>query len=305
MSPEKEHSNNHEEEDDEQEEEEEQGEALPACVLARIDRLKELEEERRTELSRYRNERAALEAKYNQSYSKLYQERAAIVQGSRKDVDTTTSSGTEEDAVTGIPQFWIQVMSHQEDVAATISEQDVDCLAFLRNIECIDDEDGKGFTLKFQFAPNPFFENDVLTKRYQVPNLLSSGNNSEPILQNVQGTNITWKHADLCLTHQTTTKKQKGKGQHAGQLRTVLKQERVESFFHWFDPPTMPSLEDMTEETAANLEVAFDMDYEVAQAFRTIVVPQAVLLYTGELLEGAQSELETACDQVLAANNES
>ena len=62
----------------------------------------------------------------------------------------------------------------------------------------------------------------------------------------------------------------------------------------------MPSLEDMDEEKAANLEVQMEMDYEIASAFRTQVVPQAILWFTGEA--GEPADLEAAVDELIAAN---
>ena len=58
-------------------------------------------------------------------------------------------------------------------------------------------------------------------------------------------------------------------------------------------------MEEMDEEAAANLEVQFDMDFEIAQAFRKSVVPLAVLWFT---VEAGQPELEAAVDEVIAAN---
>ena len=161
-------------EDEDEESEEEQ--TLPECVVRRLDRLQELEKERANHMEQYLKERAALEAKYNSMNSKLYEERSKIVTGEQ---DTAS-----EEEPAGVPQFWLNCMSNNEEISATISEDDVDCLVFLKDISCMDDEDGQAFTLKFSFDANPFFDNDVLTKRYEVPNLLSG---SEPILKKVTG----------------------------------------------------------------------------------------------------------------------
>lgn len=272
-------------------EEEEEGVALPECVVRRLDRLQELEQERSSHMEQYRKERAVLEAKYNSMNAKLYQERSQIITGEKEE---------EEEEPHGVPQFWLNCMSNHEDLSATISEQDVDCLVYLKDISCTDDEDGQAFTLKFVFDDaNPYFENQSLTKRYEIPNLLSG---NEPILKKVTGTEIKWK-VDKCLTHKVTIKKQKGKGKQSGQVRSVKKTVKTESFFNWFEPPQIPSMEDMNEEKAANLEVEFVMDYEIAQAFRKTVVPQAVLWFTGEAMGGeCQPDLEAAVDEVIAAN---
>ena len=160
----------------------------------------------------------------------------------------------------------------------------MDCLDHLTDITCIDFPDGLGFELHFHFSPsNPFFTNTTLTKRYEVPNLLTE---DEPILKNVTGTPINWK-PNQSLTFHSITKKQrkKGRGPNAGQIRTISKKERTESFFHFFTPPKMPKLmEVMDEEEADAVEESFDHDYDVAQAFRGHVVPKAVLWFTGEAM---------------------
>ena len=171
-------------------------------------------------------------------------------------------------------------MTQMETVGELITEEDVDCLEHLKDITCADDDDGKGFTLRFIFGPNDYFHDTVLTKRYEVPNLLTS---DEPILKQVEGCKIQWKAPDKSLTSRTIKKKQRGKGKNAGQVRTVTKTEKKESFFQWFDPPKMPSMDDMDEDEAEQLEEVFDSDYEVAQAFRTQIIPRAVLWFTGEV----------------------
>lgn len=42
----------------------------------------------------------------------------------------------------------------------------------------------QGFKLEFHFSPNPFFSNSVLSKSYDIPNMLED---SEPTLNGVEG----------------------------------------------------------------------------------------------------------------------
>ena len=267
---------------------------MPPYLLDRLEKLKALDKDRDEKLADYMRERAALEAKYQSIYSKLYEGRRAIVQGEKDEIYTLETTKQ----VKGVPQFWVCAIAHMETIQALLSEDDVCCLEFLQDVTCKDDEDGKGFTLSFFFEPNPYFENSILTKRYEVPNLMTG---DEPILKNVVGSDIKWKEGKS-LTHKTIIKEQRGKGKQAGQVRKVYRKERTESFFHWFEPLKMPSLEDtkalanMTEEDAANLEAMFEMDYEVAQALRTQIIPKAVLWFTGH---AAQPDLEDAVDELL------
>jgi len=277
--------------DEEDEDEEDPLAHLPGYILARVEKLKDLNEERESIMATYLEERAALEKKYQDLCKPLYEERAAIVAGEKddeiaKEVQANTGAhpdaaqpDTSEPAVKGIPQFWVASMTNYDEVGEALSEHDIDCLEKLENVTCVDDDDGMGFTLRFHFAPNDYFHDTILTKQYKVPNLLLS---DEPILKNVSGCKIQWKK-DKSLTFHDVKKKQRGKGKNAGQVRTVSKSEQRESFFHWFDPAEMPPMNELDEEEAERLEETFDADYEIAQAFRCHVIPRAVLWFSGEV----------------------
>ena len=265
--------------DDSDEDEDDPMQDLPPAVIARVELLQDLNAERENIMASYLQERAALEVKYRELCQPLHDQRAVIVAGnSDNDVDTPK----------GIPQFWVCSMGHEEDVAELLTEEDVDCLEYLTDVVCQDFDDGKGFVLRFHFSDaNPYFANTTLTKTYNVPNLLVA---DEPILKNVEGCDIDWKEGK-CLTYKTSTKKQRGKGKHSGQIRTIQKQERQDSFFHFFLPPKLPCMEEMDEDEAERLEEAFDADYDVAQAFRLNIVPKAVLWFTGQ---GDTEEMQQA-----------
>jgi nucleosome assembly protein 1-like 1 len=256
---------------------------LPEYVIQRVEKLRNLNNARDTIMNDYLVERAALESKFAALVEPLYRERHQVVVGEQdeliakanKVVDPADGEG---EPLKGVPQFWLCAMMHNDNVAELITEDDVDCLESLYDVTCENRPDGKGFTLHFHFTPNDYFENSVLSKTYDVPNLLLS---DEPMLKNVKGTPIKWK-AGRALTFRMTKKKQRGKGKHAGHVRTVEKKEDLESFFRWFEPPAMPPMDEIDEEEAERLEQVFDEDYEVAQAVRLQLIPQAVLWFTGE-----------------------
>lgn len=313
-----------EEEDDDDEEEEEQGDdeedfmsMMPKSVRSRVEKLKELNTKREAIMVGYLDEIAALELKYAKMINPLYEERKEIVMGNRDNLinsstDTATKGtdgeGADDDddaneekndnddvqesadeALVGIPEFWACAIGNFETVAELVTERDNEALLFLEDVSCKDFEDGKGFILSFQFKENPFFHNKVLTKSYEVPNLLLD---DEPILKNVSGCDINWK-PNMCLTYEEVSKKQrKSSGKKAGQIRTVTKREQRDSFFHFFSPPKIPTLaDDMDEEEADAIEEAFDHDYDVAQAFRSHIIPKAVLWFTGEAMEEDMADL--------------
>jgi nucleosome assembly protein 1-like 1 len=287
--PPQENDSGDEQNDDEDEDEEMDNplQHLPKYVIHRVERLRDLHDKRENIMAEYLAERAALENKFTALVTPLFQERNSIVQGefdeqiatAHADKEPTEEVAEEGERVKGIPQFWLCAMMHNETVAELITEDDVDCLEKLCDITCIDQEDGKGFSLYFHFAPNDYFTNSVLTKTYDVPNLLLP---DEPMLKNVKGTKIEWK-TGRSLTFRMIKKKQRGKGKHAGHVRTVEKKEDVESFFRWFEPPEMPPMEELDEEEANRLEEIYDEDYEIAQAFRYQLIPQAVVYFTGEV----------------------
>jgi nucleosome assembly protein 1-like 1 len=264
---------------------------LPNYVIHRVNKLRELNSKRDHIMEDYLLERVALEQKYASLVAPLFQERCQIVAGGKDEAIAQTSiedgalGGDDDDVagdrVKGIPQFWICAMMHNETIGELIAEDDVDCLESLYDITYEEHADGRGFKLHFYFAPNDYFENSVLTKTYDVQNLHLS---DEPLLKNVKGTTIKWK-PDRALTFRMIKKKQRGKGKHAGQVRTVEKKEELDSFFRWFEPPDMPPMEDIDEEEATRLEEIFDDDYEIAQAVRLQLIPQAVLWFTGEVGE--------------------
>ena len=265
---------------------------LPPCIVRRVEKLRELNSQRETIVEQYQKERAALEKKFAELYQPLFDERKETIAGKfDREIDAKAkedgNENEEEDAqetldIKGIPQFWVCAMGHMEAVAELITEADVDCLENLTDVKCIDDEDGMGFALEFHFKPNTYFTNTVLRKKYTIPNLLLD---DEPILKNVEGDEINWKEG-MCLTHREIKKKQRAKsGKNAGKIRTVVKKEKQDSFFHFFKPPKIPTMDEMDEEEADAIEQAFDVDYDVAQAFRSHIIPKAALWFTGEALD--------------------
>jgi nucleosome assembly protein 1-like 1 len=271
-----------EEDDDDDDSPENMVEQLPKYVQRRVEKLKQLHEDRERGMKEYLAERAMLEAKYQALAQPLYQKRADVVSGK---FDAEIASGDEDADGTerekGIPQFWVLTLAHMDVVAELLTQDDIECLESLDNIVCMDEENGEGFTLSFQFAENEFFDNAVLTKKYEIPNLLLG---DEPILKRVEGCEIQWKKGK-CLTFADVTQKQRGKGKNSGQVRNVVKNEKKDSFFHFFTPPKLPSMESMNEEEAVRLETAFNADYDTAQAFRSHIVPKAFLWYTGHAMD--------------------
>lgn len=248
--PDEEEENDEDDDDDEDDDEEEEDfmAEIPPAMRALVDHLKELNTKRDSYMEEYLKERAALEQKYHALCVPLFEQRRDTINGenskneienhavdsennvSPSPADDEIEVGQEDaDDVKGIPEFWTLAMSNIETIEDLITERDTECVNFLKDISCQDFPNGLGFTLSFLFKPNPYFTNSVLTKRYDVPNLLLL--DDEPILKNVTGCEIDWKEPEMCLTHRVVCKKQRNK---KGQIRQVKKKEKTESFFHFF-----------------------------------------------------------------------
>jgi nucleosome assembly protein 1-like 1 len=277
-------------------------EDMPPAMIRRITYLMDMHETTKKSLDeQYQAERAALESKFQTKYQEVFEKRAKVIRGELDaEIDTKyVAEGNEIDEaaeagekIVGCPQFWLVACSQEATVAEMLSEEDCDALEYLADVKCDNFADGCGFTLSFHFSANPYFTETVLTKTYSIPNLLSE---DDPMLDKVEGCKITWKEGKS-LTHKEVTKKQRNnKGKKSGQIRTVVKQERVPSFFHFFEPPELK--EDVDEEEAEAMEEEFDRDFEVAQAFRVQLVPNAIAYFTGEANEEEDGDYEDDDDE--------
>lgn len=96
----------------------------------------------------------------------------------------------------------------------------------------------KGFTIEFEFTPNDFFSNTILTKSYE---LRMGIDEREPLayegpeLTKSTGCEIQWKKGKN-VTVKTVKKRQKHKKR--GTIRVVTQEVKNESFFNFFSPPT-------------------------------------------------------------------
>jgi len=156
------------------------------------------------------------------------------------------------------------------------------------------DDDGDGrvalnsFTLEFHFAPNPFFTDTVLTKKYII--------DEEDELVGMEGCVINWKPGKNVMVKEVRRKNRSGGGGRGGRSRgrgggggapprTVVRTEPVESFFNFFVPPPPPSDEDAHEDDGGALEEYeeyLEADFELGDLIRSELIPRALHWYTGE-----------------------
>eukprot|EP00996_Jenningsia_fusiforme_P005996 NODE_713_length_1961_cov_58.631799_g660_i0.p1 GENE.NODE_713_length_1961_cov_58.631799_g660_i0~~NODE_713_length_1961_cov_58.631799_g660_i0.p1 ORF type:complete len:340 (+),score=90.09 NODE_713_length_1961_cov_58.631799_g660_i0:813-1832(+) len=228
-----------------------------------------------------------LENKFEELCAPLFEMRRAIVNGERKPTVDEVARGSklmevkdeeeveEEEAGSGVPNFWLQALKNNELVESSITNRDEECLKHLTDVAAKNFPDPtKGFTLTFTFSENPFFSNAVLTKTYH---LVAE---DEILLEKAEGCSIEWKN-NQNLTVVLKKKKQRQKG--GKNVRTVTKEEPCESFFNFFNPPKVPESEE-EEEEEEEFEEILEADYELGRTIKDKIVPRAVDWFTGEAI---------------------
>ncbi|XP_038136572.1 SET nuclear proto-oncogene b isoform X2 [Cyprinodon tularosa] len=116
-----------------------------------------------------------------------------------------------------IPNFWVTTFVNHPQVSALLGEEDEEALHYLSKVEVTEFEDIKsGYRIDFSFDENPYFENKVLSKEFNV------NEGGDPVSKS---TEIKWKAGkDLTKRSSQTPNKAGKKRQH----------EEPESFFTWF-----------------------------------------------------------------------
>nr|AAM76142.1 SET protein [Boltenia villosa] len=118
--------------------------------------------------------------------------------------------------ITSIPNFWVTTFVNHPQISALLNEEDEDALHYLTKVEVQECSEIKtGYTISFYFSENPYFENDVLTREFQV------GEGRVPSSSSIT---IKWKKGkDLTA-----------RAVEEGSLKGKRKSEELESFFSWF-----------------------------------------------------------------------
>lgn len=196
----------------------------------------------------------------------------------------------------GIPNFWLTVFKNEGTLFDMIEPHDEPILAHLQDVKLvINTSEKEGFSLEFHFEPNEFFTDTVLTKSYT---MRYESDPEDPLqyegpeIVKCSGCEIHWKDGKN-VTRKQIEKKQKHKG--TGVTRTVTRHVDGESFFNFFNPPTIPEHTEGSDlELDDDVEVALVMDYEVGLLLRKYIIPRAVLYFTGEAVgEDDSDEFDT------------
>lgn len=272
-------------------------ESLPEPVRKRVTGLKGIQKDHAKLEAEFQEEVLQLEKKYFAKFTPLYEKRAAIVNDTTEPTEQEIEAGKdeeedeEEDAdvekpepidtgipadAKGIPEFWLTAMKNQLSLAELITERDEDALKSLVDIR-MEYLEKPGFKLIFEFAPNDFFTNKIITKTYFYRE--DAGYAGDFIYDHAEGDKIDWK-AGQDLTVRVESKKQRNKN--TKQTRVVKKTVPTESFFNFFSPPAEPSEDD--EDAASDIEERLELDYQLGEDIKEKLIPRAIDWFTGEAL---------------------
>ncbi|XP_060572740.1 protein SET-like isoform X2 [Ruditapes philippinarum] len=126
-----------------------------------------------------------------------------------------------------IPNFWVTSFLNHPRMANIVEEEEEECLHYLKQVDVEEFEDIKsGFSIQFQFASNPYFTDEVLTKEFH----LAATDGKPPC----RSTQIHWK-PNMDLTRNTQAKhvrRQRGEGR---------------SFFSWLTDTVDPARDRIAE----------------------------------------------------------
>jgi len=210
--------------------------SLPVPVQNRVVALKKLNKQREELRKQFDEELRQLEIKYEALYAPLYTRRAVIVDGTEE--PTAEEIGpdakpTETKDPKGIPDFWLTALKNYPMIEEQITPRDEPALKFLRDIRVIRLEN-EDFALEFHFAENPYFDNQVLTKKYLFKRMEDE---DDWEFDKSESATINWK-ADKNLTVTLQKKKQKKRGNRPAKVK--VEEQPCESFFNFFSTPQLP-----------------------------------------------------------------
>ncbi|RDA92279.1 hypothetical protein CP533_5487 [Ophiocordyceps camponoti-saundersi (nom. inval.)] len=287
-------------------------ESLPTPVRRRVAGLKAIQKEHSKLEAEFQEEVLQLEKKYFAKFTPLYEKRFDIVNGKIEPTEEEIQAG-EDDAeqvekdlnkpadgdikqpdvsenVAGIPEFWLSAMKNQVTLAEMITDRDEAALKYLIDVR-MEYLDKPGFRLIFEFRPNEYFSNTIVTKTYYYQN--ESGYGGDFIYDHAEGDKINWL-TGKDLTVRVEEKKQRNKN--TKQTRIVKKTVPTESFFNFFSPPK-PPVEDEAgddDDIISDIEERLELDYQLGEDIKEKLIPRAIDWFTGEALafEEVDDDLE-------------
>ncbi|CAI9754595.1 unnamed protein product [Fraxinus pennsylvanica] len=163
-------------------------------LVSTIEKLQEIQDELEKINEEASEKVLEVEQKYNEIRKPVYDKRC--------------------DVIKSIPDFWLTAFLSHPAFSELLTEEDQKIFKYLSSLEVEDSKDVKsGYTITFNFNPNPYFEDTKLTKTF---NFLEEGTTK------ITATSIKWK-AEMGISNTVTEEKKGNKRSH-----------NEESFFTWF-----------------------------------------------------------------------
>jgi nucleosome assembly protein 1-like 1 len=169
-----------------------------------------------------------------------------------------------------IADYWFKVLTSCVRLSEDIFEADHAILKKITSIEHVPEEEGENFTIRFNFAPNEFFENEFLSVKFTMID------EHEP--SKTEGTEIKWKEGKD-ITKKTVSKKQKNKK--TGKTRTVEKTVDADSFFTFFKTIDAVAPEEDDEEEENEDVQRLALNYDIATTIQDEIVPYHLEYFLG------------------------
>ncbi|XP_035910826.1 nucleosome assembly protein 1-like 4 [Anopheles stephensi] len=248
---------------------------IPPNIQAKLYALRKIQLEIVDKEVKFHLKAHTMEVEYQPEFNECHQRIARIVNG--LDVpDLVESQSAPNDAAdqsSGIPEFWLTVLK-SSFLDHMIQEADEPALKQLQDIRVrLVNEPEPGFELQFQFGPNDYFTNEMLTKNYFLrcapnPDAPAKFNGFE--IYNCKGCTIDWKPDHNLL------------------------QSPGNSFFDFFYPEKLSSADYETEFNESILECDFQYGYHIKET----IIPRAVFLFLKEnTIVGEEGQYACCCDR--------
>ncbi|EGR34542.1 nucleosome assembly protein, putative [Ichthyophthirius multifiliis] len=224
-----------------------------------------------------------LQYEYELKSKPIYEKSQELIQGKYpaeedlKDLQKYLKEG-EKDQLEALPkeqeisEFWSKAMWNNDILAQEIKQQDGPVLKSLKRIEYIP-LDACKYELIFHFSENEFFKNSTLKKTFELDK------EGEPLKST--GTEIEWNEGKK-TTVKITKKTQKNKK--TGAKRVVEKEQKIESFFNFFNnsAPIKSTEKEESENEEENVQLdRLNIDFDIYKSLVDEVIPYSLEYFLG------------------------
>jgi len=258
----------------------------PTIVQKRVNALKKLLlQQKLMESDLYRDIHTLEGLFYKQHRDEVYSNRRKQVEGPllqptilEEDEDGENGPNKMTVEENGIPGFWLRVLLNSKNLKQIVQATDIPLLNNLVDIRVFNFENPLGFRLAFFFKQNEYFADTELTKDYFLK--CDPGEEDDPLqfegpeVIGCQGCKIHWKkHQNLTIRPLKRVQNHK----------IVTKWARKNSFFNFFNPPKLGSIDDVHHLKRREL---LEAHFELGLFFKEQVIPKAYLFFTRNGYDG-------------------